>query len=54
MNIESGSSKERQIVVGLLVAKAGFPLALHSFKSNKAEAKMIEPVLKEFKEENEM
>jgi transposase len=53
---KSGYSKERrlepQIIVGLLVDKKGFPLALHSFEGNKAETKTIVPVLKEFKGEN--
>lgn len=47
-----GMSKERrlepQIVVGLLVNKNGFPLALHSFEGNKAETKTILPVVTEF------
>lgn len=46
-----GMSKERrlepQIVVGLLVDKNGFPLALHSFEGNKAETKTILPVVTE-------
>jgi hypothetical protein len=53
---KSGFSKERrlepQITVGLLVDKKGFPLSINSFEGNKAETKTIIPVLKKFKEEN--
>lgn len=48
-----GMSKERrlepQIVVGLLVDHAGFPLGLHSFTGNTAETTTILPVLEDFK-----
>ena len=44
-----GMSKERrvdpQIQVGLLVDSAGFPLELHMFEGNKAEATTSIPVL---------
>src|SRR5690625_124816 len=47
-----GYSKERrvdpQIVVGLLVDRAGFPLEIHSFAGNTAETHTILPVLKAF------
>ena len=47
-----GLSKERrlepQIMVGLLVDRAGFPLGLHSFKGNTSETKTIVPVVKAF------
>ena len=50
---KSGLSKERrlepQIVVGLLVDQAGFPLSVHSFEGNTAETKTILPVLEEFR-----
>jgi len=50
-----GYSKERrlepQIVIGLLVDKNGFPLAINSFEGNKAETKTLSPVLKAFKRE---
>jgi len=43
-----GLSKERrlepQIIIGLLVDRNGFPLAIHSFEGNKAETKTILPV----------
>lgn len=48
-----GLSKERrlepQIVVGLLVDRDGFPLAVHSFEGNVAETKTIVPVLDAFR-----
>jgi len=51
-----GYSKERrlepQIVIGLLVDRNGFPLAINSFEGNKAETKTLAPVLKAFKREN--
>jgi len=47
-----GYSKERrvdpQIVVGLLVDRAGFPLAIHSFEGNKAETQTMLPVIQDF------
>ncbi|MEV4901220.1 IS1634 family transposase [Citricoccus sp. NPDC055426] len=47
-----GMSKERrvdpQIVVGLLVDSAGFPLEIHCFEGNKAETLTLIPVLKSF------
>lgn len=50
---KSGLSKERrlepQIVVGLLVDRTGFPLAIHSFEGNVAETKTIIPVLEAFR-----
>lgn len=49
-----GLSKERrlepQIVIGLLVNQAGFPLELTSFAGNTAETKTILPVIKNFRE----
>lgn len=51
-----GLSKERrlepQIVVGLLVDQAGFPLAVHSFEGNMSETKTIQAVLDKFTKEN--
>ncbi|MDO5535827.1 MAG: IS1634 family transposase [Propionibacteriaceae bacterium] len=47
-----GYSKERrvdpQIVVGLLVDRAGFPLEIGCFEGNKAETATILPVIKDF------
>jgi len=47
-----GFSKERrvdpQIVVGLLVDRAGFPLEIHSFEGTKAETLTILPVIQAF------
>ena len=47
-----GLSKERrldpQILVGLLVTREGFPLAVTEFKGNTAEAKTIVPVVDEY------
>jgi len=49
---KSGYSKERrlepQIIIGLLVDRHGFPLAIHAFEGNKAETLTILPVVKEF------
>ena len=49
-----GLSKERrlepQIVVGLLVNRNGFPLALTSFTGNTAETKPMLPVIRSFQE----
>lgn len=51
-----GFSKERrvdpQIVVGLLVDRAGFPLEIHCFAGNKPETQTILPVVKAFAERN--
>ncbi|WP_157983900.1 IS1634 family transposase, partial [Nesterenkonia muleiensis] len=48
-----GYSKERkvdpQVVVGLLVDRTGFPLEIHSYPGNTAEATTIIPVLESFK-----
>jgi hypothetical protein len=48
-----GMSKERrlepQIVVGLLVDSAGFPLSIASFEGNKAETLTLIPVLEAYK-----
>ena len=53
-----GLSKERrlepQIVVGLLVNRQGFPLALTSFTGNPAETKTILPVLEAFRQEHRL
>ena len=47
-----GYSKERrvdpQIVVGLLVDRAGFPLEIGCFEGNKAETTTIVPIIKQF------
>ena len=47
-----GLSKERrlepQILVGLLVTRTGFPLAISEFEGNKAEAKTIIPIVQEY------
>ena len=47
-----GISKERrlepQIVIGLLVDRVGFPLAIHEFEGNKAETKTMLPVIQHF------
>ncbi len=49
-----GYSKERrvdpQIVVGLLVDRAGFPLEVGCFEGNKAETLTIVPIVKQFQE----
>lgn len=49
-----GYSKERrvdpQIVVGLLVDRAGFPLEVGCFEGNKAETATILPIVKQFQE----
>jgi hypothetical protein len=49
-----GMSKERrvdpQILVGLLVDQAGFPLEVHAFEGNKAETRTIVPVLDAFRD----
>ena len=51
-----GFSKERrvdpQIVVGLLVDRAGFPLEIHCFAGNKPETQTILPVVKAFADRN--
>lgn len=53
-----GLSKERrlepQIIIGLLVDREGFPLALKSFEGNCAETKTIIPVLKDFQKEHNL
>ena len=53
-----GYSKERrvdpQIIVGLLVDRAGFPLEIHAFRGNKAETQTIIPVVKAFQERNQI
>jgi len=47
-----GLSKERrlepQILVGLLVTREGFPLAVHEFEGNQAEAKTIIPTVQTY------
>ncbi len=49
-----GYSKERrvdpQIVVGLLVDRAGFPLEIGCYEGNKAETATIIPIVKQFQE----
>ncbi|HET7414659.1 MAG TPA: IS1634 family transposase [Arthrobacter sp.] len=51
-----GYSKERrvdpQIVVGLLVDRAGFPLEIGCFEGNKAETATIIPVIQQFQARN--
>ncbi|NWN88405.1 MAG: IS1634 family transposase [Micrococcaceae bacterium] len=53
-----GYSKERrvdpQIVVGLLVDRAGFPLDVHSFEGNTAETHTILPVLEAFQQRHQV
>jgi len=53
-----GLSKERrlepQIILGLLVDKNGFPLALHSFEGNKAETKTLLPVIEAFQAQHKL
>src|SRR5699024_9434985 len=53
-----GYSKERrvdpQIVVGLLVDRAGFPLEIHSFEGNTAETHTILPVLTAFQQRHQV
>src|SRR5699024_5430770 len=53
-----GYSKERrvdpQIVVGLLVDRAGFPLEIHSFEGNTAETHTILPVLTAFQDRHQV
>ncbi|WP_442903667.1 IS1634 family transposase, partial [Gordonia sp. Z-3] len=53
-----GMSKERrvdpQITVGLLVARNGFPLDIHVFEGNRAETKMLIPVITGFVERHEI
>ena len=53
-----GYSKERrvdpQIVVGLLVDRAGFPLEIHAFEGNKAETHTIIPVVKAFQDRHQV
>jgi len=47
-----GLSKERrldpQIVVGLLVNRGGFPLAVRAFEGNRAETRTLIPIVQEF------
>jgi len=49
-----GYSKERrvdpQIVVGLLVDRAGFPLEIGCYQGNKAETQTIVPIVKQFQD----
>jgi transposase len=53
-----GLSKERrlepQIVIGLLVDRQGFPLAVQSFEGNTAETKTILPVLQSFADQHHL
>jgi len=53
-----GFSKERrlepQILVGLLVDAAGFPLAIHAFEGNKAQTLTILPVVKAFVKDHDL
>lgn len=55
---KTGLSKERrlepQIILGLLVDKNGFPLALHSFEGNKAETKTLLPVIEAFQAQHKL
>ena len=45
---------EPQIILGLLVDKNGFPLALHSFEGNKAETKTLLPVIEAFQAQHKL
>lgn len=51
-----GLSKERrlepQIILGLLVDQNGFPLGLQSFEGNKAETRILLPVIQDFLKQN--
>ena len=53
-----GYSKERrvdpQIVVGLLVDRAGFPLEIGCFEGNRAETTTIIPIIKAFQERHDV
>jgi hypothetical protein len=53
-----GYSKERrvdpQIVVGLLVDRAGFPLEIGCFEGNKAETTTIIPIIKQFQTRHDL
>ena len=53
-----GYSKERrvdpQIVVGLLVDRAGFPLEIGCYEGNKAETTTIIPIVKQFQERHSL
>ena len=53
-----GFSKERrvdpQIVVGLLVDRAGFPLEIGCYEGNKAETTTIIPIVKQFQERHSL
>lgn len=53
-----GYSKERrvdpQIVVGLLVDRAGFPLEIGCYEGNKAETTTIIPIVKQFQERHNL
>lgn len=53
-----GFSKERrvdpQIVVGLLVDRAGFPLEIGCFEGNKAETTTIIPIVKQFQDRHNL
>lgn len=53
-----GLSKERrlepQIIIGLLVDRTGFPLAVQSFEGNTAETKTILPVLEDFSQKHHL
>ncbi len=54
----SANSKERrvdpQIVVGLLVDRAGFPLEIGCFEGNKAETATIIPIVKAFQARHDL
>jgi hypothetical protein len=53
-----GYSKERrvdpQIVVGLLVDRAGFPLEIGCFEGNKAETATIIPIIRQFQDRHQL
>ena len=53
-----GFSKERrvdpQVVVGLLVDRAGFPLEIGCFEGNKAETKTLLPIIRQFRDRHQL
>lgn len=53
-----GFSKERrvdpQVVVGLLVDRAGFPLEIGCFEGNKAETKTLLPIIRQFRDRHKL
>ena len=43
-----GRTVDRQVVVGLLVDRAGFPLEIGCYEGNKAETQTIIPIVQQF------